>query len=43
MRDEISYRIRRLPAGMSGGRAPDFALAVYGGAFDPPHPGHESV
>ncbi len=28
---------------MSGGRAPDFALAVYGGAFDPPHPGHESV
>ncbi|HCI7104763.1 TPA: nicotinate-nicotinamide nucleotide adenylyltransferase, partial [Pseudomonas aeruginosa] len=23
MRDEISSRIRRLPAGMSGGRAPD--------------------
>lgn len=25
------------------GQAPNFALAVYGGAFDPPHPGHESV
>jgi cytidyltransferase-like protein len=35
--------MRTVPAEMAAGQSPVFALAVYGGAFDPPHPGHESV
>lgn len=43
VRGEISHDMQAVPAGMASGQFAGFALAVYGGAFDPPHPGHESV
>lgn len=43
-RQEISdSSLRAYPAGSAEPAPVRFALAVYGGAFDPPHPGHESV
>ena len=35
--------LRAYPAGQAEPAPVRFGLAVYGGAFDPPHPGHESV
>ncbi|WP_271103781.1 adenylyltransferase/cytidyltransferase family protein [Pseudomonas tohonis] len=35
--------LRAYPAGSAEPTPACFGLAVYGGAFDPPHPGHESV
>ncbi|BBP85035.1 nicotinate-nicotinamide nucleotide adenylyltransferase [Pseudomonas sp. Pc102] len=35
--------LRAYPAGSASPAPVRFRLAVYGGAFDPPHPGHESV
>lgn len=43
VRGEISREMRAVPAGSASGQFAGFALAVYGGAFDPPHPGHEAV